>query len=44
MEIMKIIIIFSYVVGRDFLGLVMSIEQLKFQSEFKDTTILHPNK
>jgi hypothetical protein len=27
-------------VGRDFLGLVISIEQPKFQSEFKETTIL----
>jgi hypothetical protein len=27
---MKIVIIFNYVVGRDFLSLVMSIEQPKF--------------
>jgi hypothetical protein len=40
MERIKIIIIFNYVVGRDFLGLVISIEQPKFQSEFKETTIL----
>jgi hypothetical protein len=30
LEIMKIIIIFNYVVGRDFLVLVMSIEPSKF--------------
>jgi hypothetical protein len=36
MERMKIIILFNYVVGRDFLGLVMSIEQSKFQSKFKE--------
>jgi hypothetical protein len=28
----------------DFLGFVMSIEQSKFQSEFKETTILHFKK
>jgi hypothetical protein len=39
---MKIIIIFNYVIGRGFLGLMMSIKQLKFQLEFKTTTILHP--
>jgi hypothetical protein len=47
MEIIKIIIIiiiFNYIVGRDFLGLMMSIEQPKFQSEFKKNTILHPEK
>lgn len=30
--------------GRDFLVLEMSIEQSKFQSEFKRTTILHSKK
>jgi hypothetical protein len=39
MERMKIIIIFNYVVGREFLGLVISIEQSKFKSKFKGTTI-----
>jgi hypothetical protein len=28
-------------VGRDFLGLAMSFEQPKLQSEFKKTTIFH---
>jgi hypothetical protein len=36
---MKIIIIFNYVVGKDFLGLGISIEQPKFQSKFKGTSI-----
>jgi hypothetical protein len=44
MERMKIIIIFNYVVDRDFLGFVMSIEQSKFQSEFKKKTILYFKK
>jgi hypothetical protein len=45
MERMKIIIIFNYVVGRDyFLSFVMSIEQPKFKSEFKETTILHSKR
>jgi hypothetical protein len=39
MEIMKIIIIFNYVVSKDFLGLGISIEQPKFQSKFKGTSI-----
>jgi hypothetical protein len=39
MERMKIIIIIlNYVVWGDFLGLVMSIEQPKFQLKFKGTT------
>jgi hypothetical protein len=36
---MKIIIIFNYVVSKDFLGLGISIEQPKFQSKFKGTSI-----
>jgi hypothetical protein len=36
MEKMKIIIIFNYVMGKDFLGFVMSIEQPKFQPKFKE--------
>jgi hypothetical protein len=44
LEIMKIIIISNYIVGRGFLGLVMSIEKPKFQLKFKETTILHPKK
>jgi hypothetical protein len=36
---MKIIIIFNYIVGRKFLGLVISIERSKFKSKFKGTTI-----
>jgi hypothetical protein len=40
MKRMKIIrIILNYIVWGDFLGLVMSIEQPKFQLEFKGTTI-----
>jgi hypothetical protein len=42
MVIMKIIIIFNYVVGRDFLSVLISIEQPKFKEEFKKTIILHP--
>jgi hypothetical protein len=41
MEIVKIIITFIYGVGINFLGLVIRIEQPKFQSEFKRMTILH---
>jgi hypothetical protein len=36
MERVKIIIIFNYIVGRDFLGFVMSIEHPTFQSKFKE--------
>jgi hypothetical protein len=41
MEIVKIIITFNYGVSINFLDLVISIEQPKFQSEFKRITILH---
>jgi hypothetical protein len=39
-KIMKIItIIFNYVLGRDFLGFVTSIEQQKYKSKFKGIVI-----
>jgi hypothetical protein len=46
MERLKIIILLNYVMGRDCfgLGMIIDIEQPKFQLEFKRKTILLPKK